>query len=81
MVLICGMAFILFDLERDTGVLALDPCDGHFARHRPVAGVLLDELRSSVAALTFDSVSQRVLKANVNPNHTSILYLPVSLWF
>ena len=44
MVLLCGMAFILFDLERDTGALALDPRDGHLARHRPVAGVLLDEL-------------------------------------
>jgi hypothetical protein len=25
---------------------ALDPRDGHLARHRPVAGVLLDELPS-----------------------------------
>jgi hypothetical protein len=40
------MAFILCDLERDTGDLALDPRDGHLARHRPVAGVLLDELPS-----------------------------------
>jgi hypothetical protein len=43
-----------FDLERDTGALALHPRDEHLARHRPAAGVLLDELLSSVADLTFD---------------------------
>jgi len=26
---------------------AFDPCNGHPARHRPVAGVLLDELSSA----------------------------------
>jgi hypothetical protein len=29
-------------------LLSLDPRDGHLARHRPVAGVLLDELVSGV---------------------------------
>jgi hypothetical protein len=34
------------DLVRGKGVSPSTPRDGHLARHRPVAGVLLDELLS-----------------------------------
>jgi hypothetical protein len=45
MVLMCGMAFIL-PIWYGQRRLAFDPRDGHLARHRPAAGVLLDELLS-----------------------------------
>jgi hypothetical protein len=46
MVLMCGMAIIL-PVGTGQRQFASNPCDRHLARHRPVAGVLLDELLSA----------------------------------
>ena len=43
MVLMCRMTFIL-PIVAGKRRLAFNPRDGHLARHRPVAGVLLDDL-------------------------------------
>jgi hypothetical protein len=46
MVLMCAMAIILAGWYGPRR-FASNPFDGHPARHRPVAGVLLDELSSA----------------------------------
>jgi hypothetical protein len=50
--------------------LAFDPRDGHLARHRPAAGVLLDELLSGHGFFSKNRFEDRALMRATDGSHT-----------